>query len=180
MKTIVNNSVLAFLFIFISCSASTDVRYGKEQKKTEEQVIVDDKIKPVEEDFDFSPYKTEFDIPEQQIKIPVTSSTGIFDIWYNYDDESETVNKKVVDKKSGYRILLFTTDNMEEANDMRSQIYSKISQMEVYLIFDPPFYKIMVGDFLELSDARDYHFRLHQMGFAEARVVNETVNVFEK
>jgi hypothetical protein len=184
MKKLIQVIALAALIFFISCSASTDTRYGKEEgtKDKETPVLTDESIK---EDFDFTPFKTKFDIPEKIIEFPVVSSaTEDLNIWYEYETSSlDTVyyvNRKIIDKINGYRVLILTTDNLEEANDMRSEIYFKTVQREVYIIFDPPFYKVMIGDFTELSEARDLNFKLNQMGYSEARVINETVNIFEQ
>lgn len=185
MKRTLNIFSSILLIFFISCSASTDTRYGKEEEtKDKEKTIITDKIsKNVEEDFDFTPFKTEFDIPEKQIAVYNGSVSEELNIWYEYDDNSfDTlpVNRKIIDRVSGYRVLVLATDNLDEANNMRAEIYFQVIQREVYVIFDPPFYKVMVGDFTELSEARDLNFKLSQMGYSEARVVNETVNIFEK
>ena len=72
------------------------------------------------------------------------------------------------------------TDNLEEADSMRSDIYFKTTQKDVYLFFDPPFYKVLVGDFKQFSDAKNLSFKLSQMGYAESRVISDTVNVFQQ
>jgi hypothetical protein len=180
MKIIANVSSLFFLIIFISCSASTDTRYEKEKTDDKEKIVIkDEKFENTEEDFDFTQYKTEFDIPEKQVKLPEGTTLTNLKIWYQYEVPVHLSNN-IIDKVSGYRVLVIATDNLEEANNMRTEIYFKVPQREVYVIFDPPFYKVMVGDFIELSEARELHFRLNQMGYSEARVVNEIVNIFEQ
>jgi hypothetical protein len=171
--------------IFYSCSASTDSRYEREKEKPEEKKDVTAEVKQpvteIVENFDFTPYRTKLDIPERKITVPVSIPES--EIWYEYDeigaDTSSLLSKKIIDKAQGYRVLVLITDNLEEANNMKSEIYSNNSQREVYVIFDPPFYKVMVGDFLEYSEAKDLSFKMNQLGYTDARVVNETVNIFE-
>jgi CRISPR/Cas system-associated exonuclease Cas4 (RecB family) len=172
------------LIVFYSCSASTDSRYGGEKKDTGDKgVVIKDKEPEVEivEDFDFTPYRTKLDIPKKEISIP--TQTPKSEIWYGYEDieidTSSSSNKKIIDKVQGYRVLILTTDNLEEANNMRSEIYFNTEQKDVYVVFDPPFYKVMVGDFTEYSEAKDLSFKMNQLGYTESRVVNETVNIFE-
>ncbi len=186
MKATLNILLTLSLLIFYSCSASTDSRYGGDKKDSDDkEVVIKDKETEVEiaEDFDFTPYRTKLDIPKKEISIPIITSTPKSEIWYGYNDAeidtSSFLNKKIIDKVPGYRVLLHTTDNLEEANNLRSEIYFNIAQKEVYVVFDPPFYKVMVGDFIKYSEAKDLSFKMNQLGYTESRVVNETVNIFE-
>lgn len=173
--------VFAFLIplVFYSCSASTSERYSKEEEKTDESKNIENSG-VLEEDFDFTPYRTKLDIPEKRLSFP--SSVKSKDVWYDYDEENVDTSsvKKIINKVNGYRVLILTTDNLEEANNMRDEAYTTMTQKEVYVIFDPPFYKVMIGDFTNYSNAKNLSFKLNQIGYNEARVVNETVNIFEK
>jgi hypothetical protein len=179
---IINGIAFLLMILLVSCGSSTDTRYGRsdESKEKNDPGETNKTEVSVEEDFDFTPFMTDFDIPEKQNISPNNSAPDDLNIWYEYDDNSfsPSPNKKIVAKVSGYRVLVLTTDSLEEANYMRSEVHFKIPQREVYIIFDPPFYKVMVGDFTELSEAKDLNFRLTQMGYTETRVVNETVNVY--
>jgi len=79
---------------------------------------------------------------------------------------------------AGYRVLVLSTDDLDEANNLRSDIYFKTDHAAVYVIFDPPFYKVEAGDFSDINDAQSLSFKLKQMGYNEVRVVNETINKF--
>ena len=168
---------IAFMcpLVFYSCGASTADRYSDDEEKIKEK-----EIEEVKEDFDFTPYQTKLEIPEKKINLPSHSKNQ--DVWYDYDEKNiDTLSssQKIVSKLNGYRVLIFTTDNLDEANNMRSEIYFKTTEKQVYVTFDPPFYKVTVGDFTNYSDAKNLSFKLKQMGYAEARVVNETINIFE-
>jgi hypothetical protein len=174
------------LLIFYSCGASTDSRYGGEKKVSGEKKVVTEEKEPgvkIVEYFDFTPYRTKLDIPKKEISMPTITSAPKSEIWYGYEDTeidtSSFLNKKIIDKVQGYRVLILTTDNLEEANNMKSEIYFNTSQKEIYVVFDPPFYKVMVGDFTEYSEAKDLNFKMNQLGYTEARIVNETINIFE-
>jgi hypothetical protein len=176
---------LLSIFLFYSCSASTDSRYSEDEKEPDKKEDVTGKDplldSEIAEDFDFTPYRTELEIPEKELSLPTYSNNT--DIWYGYEekepDTASFVKRKVIDKASGYRILILTTDNLEEANNMRSEIYFNTTRKEAYVVFDPPFYKVLVGDFLDYSEAKNFSFKMSQLGYTESRVVNETVNIFE-
>ena len=178
---------ILFLFSYlciISCSASTGGRYEKKEdneKKVETPKPDENSKSEVVEDFDMSPYQTKIEI-EEKSTIKETVDTDNLSIWYDYDETDSTItnNRIIVGKEYGYRVQVLATDNLEEADSLRSDIYFNTAHKDVYVIFDPPFYKVLVGDFKQVSDAKNLSFRLSQMGYTESRVVSDTVNVFQQ
>lgn len=55
----------------------------------------------------------------------------------------------------GYRIHLGVFNSREEADQMAVYAQSKLD-VPVYMIYEPPFYRVRVGDFSTLKDATDY------------------------
>ena len=160
----------------IGCSASTGSRYEtKEGKKTETTTKTSEVKKEITEDFDISPYETEIEIEEA----PIISGKLPDDVWYGYADSSAQLERKILGTTDGYRVQVLSTDDIDEANQVRTELYEKTAQKEVYVIFEPPFYKVKVGDFKSKTDANDFKFKLNQMGYTEAKVVQETINLFE-
>jgi uncharacterized protein (UPF0335 family) len=172
---------LAFcLILLFGCSASTASRYEKAEKKPKE-VRNEDKNIALEnmENFDMKPYRT---IIELEKKDTVLLSQKNLTIWYEYQKNDSTGNdstRTIIDRVPGYRVQVYSTDNLEDANNKRSEVYFKTDQKNVYVIFDPPFYKVEVGDFTNLQYAKDLNFKLNQLGFTDSHVVNDTVNVYE-
>ena len=167
----------AFIFlsaIFISgCSSSTGTRY--ETKKETKTATTDDEKENLNEDFDITPYKTKIDLEAP----PITTDKLPPDVWYGYQNSSADSEKKIIGTSDGFRVQVLSTDDIDEANRIRIEIYEKTMQKEVYVVFEPPFYKVKVGDFTSKSDANDLRFKLNQLGYTEAKVVQETVNLFE-
>jgi hypothetical protein len=168
--------IFSFLTVFlIGCSASTGSRYEqKEEKKSETETPKETK-KEIAEDFDITPYQTEIDIEAPTLtedKLPP-------DVWYGYADTSSVLERKIIGTTDGYRVQVLSTDDIEEANRVRAEIYEKTARKEVYITFEPPFYKVKAGDFTSKSEASDFKFKLNQLGYTEAKVVQETVNLFE-
>ncbi|UCH64906.1 MAG: SPOR domain-containing protein [Ignavibacterium sp.] len=177
MKHLVLSFLIINLLLFLqACSASTDTRYETENDHTD--VEPTDTVATIQEDFDITPYRIQIEIEDSD-----TESEGITDVWYQYeslqDDSISGVNGKIIGTVDGYRVMVLVTDNMEEANSVRDEVSSRISRRELYISFEPPFYKVKIGDFTNIAEANDLKFKLSQLGYTHARVVQETVNLFE-
>lgn len=177
------------LVVFISivmlygCSASTGSRYEKVKVKTEDNTEVKTEVKnediktsTVKEDFDITPYKVEIIIPEKK----VSSVSGNQNVWFDYGSPGiETKTKTLVGTGEGFRVLILTTDNIEEANQIKADVYFSQNFNEVYIDFEPPFYKVKAGDFDNQKTADDFRFKLNQLGYKEAKVIKDKINLYE-
>ncbi len=163
---------IPIIFFHAGCSASTGSRYEKKNGNG------DDKKVTVKEDFDITRYKTKIEI------VTISNNKELSDVWYEYENDSKdsnfAQNRNIVVTVDGYRVLVVATDNLEDANSVRADILAKIKRKEVYISFEPPFYKVKVGDFTDITETDNLKFRLNQLGYTEARVVQETVNIFEE
>ena len=171
-------SAISLLFIQ-SCGTSTGSRYDRSAVKETEKKFEEAKSeKKYLEDFNLDDYRTKIDAPEIKKDSAVAAD---LEAWYNYRTmpTKNDTNKTVIKTVPGYRVQVISTDNLDEANTIRSEIYFKTNQKAVYVIFDPPFYKVEVGDFIDINDAKNLSFKFKQMGYKDARVVNETINIFE-
>ena len=173
LKSIILRTVIAV--ILAGCSASTGSRYEtKEEPKTSTTATTEVK-KVVEEDFDITPYETEIDI-----EVPLLIGDKLpSDVWYEYNTSTTDSTKKIIGTTDGYRVQVISTDDIDEANLIRSEIYEKTTRKEVYINFEPPFYKVKVGDFTSKSEAENLRFKLNQLGYTESKVVQETVNLYQ-
>jgi len=173
-----NSIFLLFIIITIySCGTMTSVgsRFPQPEKKS--AGIKNSDTLTLKEDFDITPYKVNVNISDS---IPrFFNKSGIrLNAWYNYDSLStDTLGSKITKPMAGYRVLIVTTDNLDEANKVKSEVYFRLDRNPVYISFDPPFYKVKAGDFLNSSDANDYSFKLNQMGYSDSKVIRDTVNI---
>ncbi|MCJ7552674.1 MAG: SPOR domain-containing protein [Ignavibacteriaceae bacterium] len=162
------------LFFLAGCGAvSTSERYESSETSKDKVEIKDGELK---ETFDLKPYRPELNLEENEFETEIYSEKS--GAWYEYDFKSES-NKKIVGTEDGYRVQVIATDNLDEANRINSEVSSQIHNQRTYVNFEPPFYKVKVGDFNELSEANDMRFRLSQTGYTESKVVRETINIFE-
>ena len=160
--------------ILMSCGSSTASRYENGKEKNTEGTDTAGKLK---EDFNISAYKTKIDIRQEEKPITLESVNA----WYDYNSTAETTTSEetIINTINGFRVQVFSTDDLAHADSLRSELYSKTNQKHIYIIFDPPFYRIEIGDFTQISAANDLRIKLNQLGYSEARVVNEIVNIYK-
>lgn len=169
--------IISISLILEACSASTGTRYERDDKPKKKN---DEKPpEKIVEDFDITPYRTKLEVKEK-----ANNEDDITDAWYGYNkntgDSLLSSNNKIVGTVDGFRVLVVTTDDMNEANTVRDKIYELTNRKEVYISFEPPFYKVKAGDFTDVTEADNLKFKLNQFGYTEARVVQETVNIYEQ
>ena len=167
-----------FIFFLTSCGAtSTGSRYSdKDTNNSDSEVNSKANDTKLVEDFDITPYKTEVEIPENHKQ----QTVGQSDIWYDYDSKNQEDQQKVlVGTEEGYRVLISNTDNLEDANQVKEEVLSSVNDNEVYIDFEPPFYKVKVGDFNDQKTADNLRFKLNQLDYTDAKVTKETINVFK-
>jgi hypothetical protein len=167
--------IIPIIFFLTGCSASTSTRYEKTEKTN---VNEEEKKATITEDFDITEYKTKIEIEKTY------TNEEVSDAWYGYEGDTEESivgqNHKIVETVDGYRVLVVATDDMNAANTVRDDILAKTKRKEVYISFEPPFYKVKVGDFTDITESNNLKFKLNQLGYTEARVIKETVNIFEE
>lgn len=175
-KTLAEYSIILIFFMSGCGAVSTSGRYetGDSQKEKTETEKVE-----TAETFNLKPYRPDLNLETKEFITDVyTENSGA---WFEYDSIIEpNKNKKIVGTEDGYRVQVIATDDLDEANKINTEINSQIPTQRSYVNFEPPFYKVKVGDFTEISEANNLRFRLSQMGFTESKVVRETINIFEK
>jgi len=167
--------LFSFSLLIVSCGTSTASRYERSEDEKKSDVNVKSDIK---EDFDMTPYRTQLSI-EKPAEITFTTPS---DVWTEYTETVKTVdpeNRRITGTSHGFRIELLTTDDLDEANQLRSEIYFRTSHRDVYVIFEPPFYRVKIGDYTEKNIAEDVSFKMKQLGYQNARVVSDEINIFE-
>ncbi len=176
MKFLINALLIVSIISFLtSCGTSTASRYERteEEKKKEEIAKAD-----LKEDFDMTPYKTQLSI-EKPAEITFAAPK---DVWTEFTETPKTVdpdNRRMTGTAHGFRVELLTTDDLDLANQLRSEIYFRTSHRDVYVIFEPPFYRVKIGDYTDRTIAEDVNFKMKQLGYKDARVVSDEINIFE-
>lgn len=66
-------------------------------------------------------------------------------------------------KKSneGYRLMIISTNNRDEAIAAKTKIYSYFPELKAYMWHQSPYYKVKAGNFSDKSEAESYRKRLN-------------------
>ncbi|MEN9549201.1 MAG: hypothetical protein RIR12_1792 [Bacteroidota bacterium] len=66
-------------------------------------------------------------------------------------------------KKSneGYRLMIISTNNRNEAIAAKTKIYSYFPELKAYMWHQSPYYKVKAGNFSDKSEAESYRKRLN-------------------
>ncbi|MFQ6616365.1 MAG: SPOR domain-containing protein [Fidelibacterota bacterium] len=76
--------------------------------------------------------------------------------------------------EEGYRIQVISTLDYGTADSLMGELLPVFSH-QVYLTFDPPNYKVRVGNFKFRSSAEDAQRRLRDMGFRSAWIIRTQI-----
>lgn len=171
------SSALVLLLTF--CSAKPTVRYDEKNKKSDSSNEIEIKKEPINfnENFDITPFRTEINLPEKKVELKKSSS----EIWYQYDakDDATVKTKKTKGTMNGFRVQVIATDDLDEANKVQEELKSIKGSNEIYPVFEPPFYKILIGDFKTSDEANSLRFKLNQLGYSDSKVIKSIINLFE-
>jgi len=88
--------------------------------------------------------------------------------------DTAPAGKKMVPE--GYRIQVLALTSMEAARAKKSAIESEL-QVEVYIDFDKPYYKMYVGNYTNRKDAEKALVMIKESGYPDAWIVKSKVFV---
>ncbi len=75
----------------------------------------------------------------------------------------------------GFRLQVLLTQNIEEASGTRDTLNHLLPSEWVYTVYDAPYYKVRVGNFLDRASAGVLLKRLAGLGFKDAWTVPDNV-----
>lgn len=76
----------------------------------------------------------------------------------------------------GYRIQLFTSTRLQEANKFRIEFEKVFPEERAYIFFNEPSYRVRIGDYTDRIEAR-YQLERIQQEFPGAIVVKDQINL---
>lgn len=90
--------------------------------------------------------------------------------WTSGDTSRITKDGPVI----GFRVQLFATKDYYEAVDKRDEASERFDAV-VHMDFDPPYYKIRVGDFVRRDEAEQTRVAARERGYADAWIVRTLI-----
>ena len=61
----------------------------------------------------------------------------------------------------GFRLMVISTNNRDEALAAKTKIYSHFPELKAYLWYQSPYFRVKAGNFMERKDAESYQQRLN-------------------
>jgi hypothetical protein len=87
----------------------------------------------------------------------------------------EVTNTEPVEFVSGFRVQIFASSNIDQANSAKLEAEALFPDQWFYLVYDTPTYKIRAGDFLQRYEADKFAKQLAEHGYYDAWIVPERV-----
>lgn len=90
------------------------------------------------------------------------------------------MNKRMLLKASGglvkgYRIQVLSTSSRDEAFKIKSELLSKFPEQKSYVLFQSPYFKVRIGNFLKREDAEALRTQLNNTFPFSVYVVDDMV-----
>jgi hypothetical protein len=77
----------------------------------------------------------------------------------------------------GFRILIISTSNRDEALSAKTKVYTYFPELKAYLWHQSPYYKVKAGNFKDRKDAETYQKRLNVYFPKGVFIMNDTIEV---
>jgi hypothetical protein len=77
----------------------------------------------------------------------------------------------------GYRIQVISTNNRTKALEAKTKIYQRFPELKTYLMYQSPFFKLKVGNFIDRDEAEIYLLDIKHLFPTGAYVVRDVIEV---
>ena len=74
---------------------------------------------------------------------------------------NEMTSRETRSTMRGFRLMIITTNNRDEAIAAKTSIYTYFPELKAYLWHQSPYYKLKAGNFKERKEAEDYQKKLN-------------------
>ncbi len=94
---------------------------------------------------------------------------------FRTDQENSTPASAESEVVSGFRIQVTFSENIEVANQVKNELSALLPDEQVYVVYEAPYYKVRVGDFLSRPEANLNLRTLTERGYKDAWIVPDKV-----
>jgi hypothetical protein len=70
------------------------------------------------------------------------------------------INTLAIRNQPGFRVQLISTNKRNEANDIKARVMQLYPDYRTYLDYQPPYFKVRIGDFKSREEATDLREKL--------------------
>ncbi|MBD0366961.1 MAG: SPOR domain-containing protein [Flavisolibacter sp.] len=90
---------------------------------------------------------------------------------------NKNAKKSVARTGRGYRLLILSTNNREEAIDAKTKVYTYFPDLKVYLSYQTPFFKLKAGNFQTRAEAERYRKNMATLFPGGVFIINDTIEI---
>lgn len=90
-------------------------------------------------------------------------------------NEETSRNARRTDK--GFRLLIISTNNREEAIAAKTKVYTYFPELKAYLWHQSPYYKVKAGNFKDRKDAETYQLKMKKYFPKGVFIMNDVIEV---
>ena len=113
---------------------------------------------------------SDFDEEVEIVQKAHAQSSGFIPL--NIPSDSTVV---VEEATQGFRVQIFASSSIDEANAAKTVAEEKVLRDSIYIVYDPPVYKVRVGDYATRFEANQHLTRLVNIGYPDAWVVADRI-----
>jgi hypothetical protein len=157
-------AIAAFFVVLSGCSSTQNSRKTSASGAGEQDHNVS--LLKTEKTFNPSDFDDEIEVVQKQHAFEQQRANN------EHQQDSVVVESEIT---QGFRIQIFTTGSFDDANAMRQTAIQRLPDDSVYVVFDPPVYKVRVGDFRTRVEANQRLGVISALGFADAWVVGDKI-----
>jgi hypothetical protein len=163
--------IVIFCLFLLDLSCATTQKTPKEQPERKES--------PVNMIEDFDPSSLNDEIISIKPKSKKDEQTFVPSSLVKTDTANTSGDSIQVETRQvpGYRVQIAAVTNQQDAIEIRRKAMLDFENANVYLIFEPPYYKIRVGDFEYRHTAEELQQKAIQLDYKDSWIVPTIVSV---
>ncbi|MGA9363987.1 MAG: SPOR domain-containing protein [Bacteroidota bacterium] len=150
------------LVIGIRCSSSTE---STREESTSKEDVGGGVAEKYELQFNPADYNASVATIEQLAK----ADTG------GKGTDLKTAESSPPETTLGFRIQILSTTEIDTANAVKTELSNLPESIGIYVIYDAPYYKVRVGDYLSRPDANSLLRTLIDRGYSDAWIVADRI-----
>ena len=158
--------LLFFPLVIEACSASREApATAPRQQPT---VEIKEKGSLIAYESSFRPSEYDENVADAEKRVP--GDAAVPDINPQRDSVSVTEEAAL-----GFRIQIFASAKIDDATMAKQSAVEAITTDSIYVVYDPPVYKVRVGDYATRFDATKALAGIIQSGYPDAWIVNDRI-----
>ncbi len=148
-----------FIILIVGCKTSKEI-----EKKEESDQALKNFITKYESTFDPSVYHEDVKLilEEERREKEFMEAAKVFTV-----APQESI--------PGFRVQVLFTPEIDQANHTRDELLNLLPDEWCYIVYDAPYYKVRVGDFIERVEANQMVKKLISLGYKDAWIVPDKI-----